>query len=103
MTITNVPLQNGAVNAHPIFTMQLGENLLEFHLNYVTLAGPAWSMDIFREGVQLVAGAMLEPNCVVTANYEADIGRFVFTGAEVTLNNLGSDNKLTWVSDDEQL
>lgn len=97
----NVPLQNGAANAHQVFTMQLGDNLLEFRLNYITLAGPAWSMDILREGVLLVAGAMLEPDTIITRNYGADIGRFIFTGAEVTLDNLGLDNKLTWVADDE--
>jgi len=101
MTITNVPLQNGAANAHQLFTMQLGDNLLQFTLNYITLAGPAWSMDIAREGVQLVAGAMLEPNTDVTLGFEADIGRFIFTGDEVTLDNLGTANKLTWVYDDE--
>lgn len=97
----NVPLQNGAANAHQLFTMQLGDNLLEFTINYITLAGPAWSMDISREGVPLVIGAMLEPNADVTLVYEADVGRFIFTGDEVTLDNLGSANKLTWVSDDE--
>lgn len=97
----NVPLQNGAENAHQVFTMQLGDNLLEFRVNYITLAGPAWSMDILREGVLLVAGAMLEPNAVVTRSYDADIGSFVFTGDEVTLNNLGVANKLTWIPDDE--
>lgn len=97
----DIPLQSGAANAHQVFTMQLGDNLLEFHLNYITLAGPAWSMDVYREGVQLIAGAMLEPNAVVSFGYEAGIGRLVFTGDEVTLDNLGSANKLTWVSDDE--
>lgn len=96
-----IPLTGGAVNAHPTFTMQLGDNLLDFTLNYVTLAGPAWSLDVHREGVLLIAGAMLEPDCVISQSYGADIGRFVFTGLDVTLDNLGVDNTLTWVSDDE--
>tara|TARA_R110000796_G_C14279243_1_gene402411 strand:- start:247 stop:546 length:300 start_codon:yes stop_codon:yes gene_type:complete len=96
-----IPLRSGAANAHSTFTMLLGENLLEFTLNYITVAGPAWSVDIAREGVTLISGAMLEPNAVITDNYEANIGRLVFVGKDVTLDNLGKDNSLVWVPDDE--
>lgn len=96
-----IPLLNGAENKHQKFTIQLGDNLLSFIVNYVATAGPAWSVDISREGVTLVSGAMLEPNAVITENYNAGIGRLVFVGSAVTLDNLGSDNKLVWVSDDE--
>lgn len=96
-----IPIKGGASNAHQRFSMQLGDNLLEFRLNYITLAGPAWSVDIFNEGVRLISGAMLEPNAVISQGYEADIGRLVFTGLDVTLDNLGVENTLTWVSDDE--
>ena len=98
-----IPLLNGAANAHQRFTIQLGDNLLEFTLNHVTTYGPAWSVDIAREGVTLVSGAMLEPNAVITEGYEAGIGRLVFVGEDVTLDNLGLDNSLLWVADDEQL
>lgn len=96
-----IPLLNGAANAHQRFTIQLGDDLLEFTLNYVTTYGPAWGVDIVREGVTLISGAMLEPNAVITDNYEADIGRLVFVGEDVTLDNLGVDNTLLWVADDE--
>lgn len=96
-----IPLLNGAANAHQRFTIQLGDNLLEFTLNYVTTYGPAWSVDIVCEGVTIISGAMLEPNAVITDNYEADIGRLVFVGEDVTLDNLGVDNSLLWVADDE--
>lgn len=96
-----IPLLNGAANAHQVFTIQLGDNLLDFTLNYITIAGPAWSVDISREGVTLISGAMLEPNAIITDNYDADIGRLIFTGADVTLDNLGVDNTLVWLSDDE--
>ena len=86
-----IPLLNGAVNAHQEFDKQLGDNFLQFTINYVTLAGPSWSVDISRAGVSLINGAMLEPNAIITDNYDAD----------VTLDNLGVDNKLVWVSDDE--
>jgi len=98
-----IPLKNGASNAHQIFTIQLGDNFLQFTLNYVTVAGPAWSVDISREGVTLISGAMLEPNAVITDGYEAGIGKLVFIGDDVTLDNLGVNNRLVWVSDDEQL
>ena len=56
-----VPLQNGAVNAHQKFNIQLGDNLLDFEVNYVgSYTGePGWSMDISRDGSRLVSGAML--------------------------------------------
>ncbi len=98
-----IPLLAGAINSHSIFTIQLGDNLLEFTLNYVGLAGPAWSLDMSREGVLLAAGMMLEPGAVITQPYELDdsIGRLVFTGLDVTIDNLGIDNQLVWVSNDE--
>ena len=96
-----IPLLNGANNAHQQFTFQLGDNFLQFTVNFVTLAGPSWSVDISREGVELISGAMLEPNAIITDNYNADIGRLIFVGDDVTLDNLGVDNKLVWLSDDE--
>ena len=91
-----LPLRTGAANAHYTFDIQLGDNFLEFTLNYITLAGPAWSVDIRREGVLLVAGAMLESGANILENYEADIGKLYFIGEDVTLDNLGVDNKLVW-------
>tara|TARA_R110002049_G_scaffold101556_10_gene246517 strand:+ start:17845 stop:18144 length:300 start_codon:yes stop_codon:yes gene_type:complete len=96
-----IPLLNGADNAHQPFNFQLGDNFLQFTVNFVTLAGPSWSVDISREGVELISGAMLEPNAIITGNYNADIGRLIFVGDDVTLDNLGVDNKLVWLSDDE--
>lgn len=97
----NIPLLNGASNAHQSFSIQLGDNFLTFVINYVTEAGPAWSVDISREGVLLISGAMLEPNAIITDNYNANIGKLVFVGDDVTLNNLGVDNNLVWVADYE--
>lgn len=100
MRIT-IPIEGGSVNSHQQFTMQLGDNLLEFTLNFITLAGPAWSLDVSREGVLLIAGTMLEPDSNISKVYDADIGTLVFTGLDVTLDNLGIDNALTWISDDD--
>ena len=95
-----IPLQGGAVNAHQIFTMQLGENTLDFTLNYVTLYD-SWSLDIERDDVSLVNGAMLEPGSDIIKTYNAGIGKLIFVGDEPTLDNLGSANHLVWVPDDE--
>ena len=91
-----LPLRKGAANAHYTFNIQLGENFLEFTLNYITLAGPAWSVDIRRDDVLLAAGAMLESGADILENYEAGIGKLYFIGEDVTLDNLGVDNKLVW-------
>lgn len=97
-----VPLVAGAANAHPKFTVQLGDNTLDFTVNYITtLESPAWSVDIAKEGVDIVCGAMLEPNADIVANYEAGIGKLIFVGEPVTLDNLGTANRLVWVADDE--
>ena len=93
-----IPLRSGAANAHQRFSIQLGDNLLAFEIDYVSyLDSPAWSMNIRRDGSMLVAGAMLEPGADVVQSYGADIGQFVFVGTEATLDNLGSDNALVWV------
>ncbi len=93
-----IPLQGGSVNAHQTFSIQLGENFLEFRLNYITRFDQ-WSLDILREGESLIAGAMLVSGAEITKNFNADIGRLLFVGDEVTLDNLGRSNKLVW--DDE--
>ena len=96
-----IPLLNGAGNAHQSFDVQLGDNLLSFTINYITEYGPAWSVDISRDGVDIVSGAMLEPNAIITDNYNANIGRLIFVGDDVTLDNLGANNALVWLSDGE--
>lgn len=90
-----IPLQGGSVNSHQIFFVQLGENFLEFRLNYITRF-PGWSLDILREGESLIAGAMLVPGAEVTKNFSADIGRLLFVGDDPTIDNLGQSNKLVW-------
>ncbi|WP_288080596.1 hypothetical protein [Pseudomonas sp.] len=94
-----ITLRNGAANAHQRFSVQLGENLLNFELDFVSyLDYPAWVMNIVRDGTYLVRGAMLEPGCDVISSYRADIGQLVFVGAEVTLDNLGVENSLVWIA-----
>ena len=95
-----IPLSNGSVNAHQRFSLRLGDNYLDFEVNYLSyLDAPAWTMNITRDGTPLITGAMLVPGADVASNYRAGIGRFMFVGAEVTLDNLGVDNHLVWVSE----
>lgn len=90
-----IPLVGGAVNAHQRFNVQLGDNLVEFELNF--LQSGQWSANISIEGVLLAAGAMLEPNADIIGNWVLGIGKLIFTGVDTTLTNLGIDNTLTWV------
>ena len=102
MTQLTIPLTGGAVNSHQRFSIQLGDNLLEFKVDYQQTV--QWSIDMYQDGELLAAGAMLEPNANVFEAWPeltARVGAFVFTGDEVTLDNLGVDNTLTWVSPDE--
>ena len=93
-----IPLANGSANAHQRFGVQLGDNYLDFEINFISYTDtPAWTVNIYRDGTPLVTGAMLVPGADIIANYRAGIGRLVFVGDEVTLNNLGVDNHLTWV------
>lgn len=93
-----VPLVGGAVNAHQTFSQLLGDNLLEFRLNYVTTQ-KQWSMDVSRNGETVINGAMLEAGVDITSTHSgADIGRLVMVGDDVTLDNLGTANQLVWIS-----
>jgi hypothetical protein len=95
-----IKLKNGAANAHQRFSDQLGDNLIDFEIDYVSyLDSPAWSANIYRDGTRLVAGAMLEPGADIIGPNQLGIGRLVFVGEEVTLTNLGTENQLVWVED----
>jgi len=95
-----IPLKGGAENAHQQFSATLDGVFLNFTLNYVSyLDAPAWSMDIHRDGLLIVAGAMLVSGADVIASYRAGIGHLIFSGAEVTLDNLGMANNLVWVAE----
>ena len=95
-----IPLSNGSANAHQRFGVTLGDNYLNFEIDYLSyLDTPGWSMNILRDGTYLVSGAMLVPGADVISTYRAGIGRLVFVGEDVTLNNLGIDNHLVWVTE----
>lgn len=95
-----IPLSGGAANSHQTFSCQLGDNYLDFTLNYVTYTDtPGWSLDIVSDGTSIVSGAMLVPGCDIIQNYRAGIGRLIFVGEPVTIDNLGVDNHLVWVNE----
>ena len=93
-----IPLTAGAENSHQRFSVQLGDSLIAFEVDFISyLDAPAWSMNLTRGGVRLASGAMLEPGSDVIKSYQAGIGQLVFTGKDVTLDNLGIDNFLVWI------
>jgi len=93
-----IPLAAGVDNAHQRFSVQLGDNLVAFQIDFISyLDAPAWSMNVVRGGVMLACGVMLEPGSDVIQSYQTGIGQLVFTGKDVTLDNLGVDNFLVWI------
>ena len=96
-----IPLPSGAANAHPTFQIQLGDNLVQFNLNWLTL-NEVWNCDILVEGVTLAAGITLVSNAELIEVYETGLGgKLYMVGDEPTLDNLGVSNYLVWVGDDE--
>lgn len=95
MTNQVIPLVGGAVNAHQKFSSQLGDNLVEFELNF--LQSGQWSANLSIEGVVIASGVMLEPNADIIAVNQLNIGQLIFIGLDTTLDNLGTDNTLIWV------
>ena len=96
-----IPLPSGAANAHPTFQIQLGDNLVQFNLNWLTL-NEVWNCDILVEGVTLAAGITLVSNAELIEVYETSLGgKLYLVGDEPTLDNLGVSNYLVWVGDDE--
>jgi hypothetical protein len=97
--MVEIPLSNGSENAHQLFSVQLGDNYLDFEINYLAYIDvPCWTVNIRIDGTPIVMGAMLVPGADIVANYNVDIGRFVFVGDEATLDNLGKNNTLVWVT-----
>lgn len=95
-----IPLDNGSANAHQTFSVELGGKYLSFEMNYLSYNElPGWTVNISRDGTPLVTGAMLVPGADIVANYRANIGILLFVGDEPTLDNLGVDNHLIWVSE----
>lgn len=91
-----IPLQGGAVNAHQILEIQLGDNTVEFRINWVTTQG-YWSADLYVEGVLQCAGVVLLPGDELIGKFNTGLGLLVLAGEQPTLDNLGNANQLVWV------
>ncbi len=96
-----IPLSGGAVNAHQVFSVQLGANFIEFKLDYITRSETdsnfaPWVLDLSIEGELLVAGLALLPGSNIIDAYNLGIGSLYFVGDQPTLENLGSSNQLVW-------
>lgn len=91
-----IPLDGGAASAHQTFAIQLGDNFVDFRLNYITRSAQ-WCMDAYLDDTPIISGAMLAPNAEITAVYGKEIGRLFFYGEQPTLDNLGKTNWLVWV------
>ena len=91
-----IPLTGGAANAHQTLSVQLGDNLVDLEINYLTRFGQ-WEMKASVGGVLKMAGVMLLPSADLSESFRAGLGQFVFTGDEPTLDNLGKNNQLVWI------
>lgn len=90
-----IPVKNGAENAHQEFSVTLGGNLFVITLHYLSyLDLPTWVMNVKRDGSPVVTGVGLEPNGVV--NLGGSLGKIVLVGERATLDNLGISNRLIW-------
>lgn len=97
-----IPLQNGAANAHQKFSQRLNGMLVSFEVNYVTYSkSPYWIFNLYQDGFPLALGVPLNPNGDLLANHAVkNFGRLVFVGDEPTLDNLGITNNLVWVPEE---
>lgn len=91
-----IPLIGGAVNAHHTFSVQLGDRLIGFRLNYLQTG--QWVVDLSENNVVIAAGLNLESECDIIEGYNLALGQLVFIGDDTTLNNLGINNGLFWVA-----
>ncbi len=98
-TLKTIPLSGGAENANQTFYAQLGEHEITFKLNFMSYVdSPYWNVDLLENGIPLVVGLNLVGGCDLLAPYHFGLGSLYFTGAEATLDNLGTANELVWVA-----
>jgi hypothetical protein len=100
-----VPIQGGAINSHQDFTIQLGENLMAFRLDWKYTIN-MWFVNITIGEDLIIAGATLQPNADIIQhwNLTTTLGRLVCVSIEntnPTLDNIGDVVKLLWYSPDE--
>ena len=99
MASLQIPLKSGASFANYNFSVQLGDNLVDFTQLYRTLTGK-WSLSASIDGVPIFSGVMLlvGVNLVQCFNIGDSFGALYLTGDDPTLDSLGVSSSLVWVS-----
>lgn len=95
-----IPLVGGAANADYTFDVQLGDNTVGFRVHYLTTQAQ-WTCDLSVEGTIVAAGVMLLTGDELIGIYHTGLGKLVLNGTDPTLDDLGTNNQLVWISDDE--
>lgn len=102
--MVEIPLVGGAGNTHQTFSAILGGVELSFKLDYLAyLESPAWNMTLGKGNEVLVEGLLLKCGCDMLAPYQLGLGALVLAGNDPTMNNLGVENTLYWLSEDEKV
>jgi hypothetical protein len=102
--MVEIPLVGGAGNTHQTFSAILGGVELSFKLDYLAyLESPAWNMTLGKGNEVLVEGLLLKCGCDMLAPYQFGLGALVLAGNDPTMNNLGVENTLYWLSEDEKV
>lgn len=102
--MVEIPLVGGAGNTHQTFSAILGGVELSFKLDYLAyLESPAWNMTLDKGNEVLVEGLLLKCGCDMLAPYQFGLGALVLAGNDPTMNNLGVENTLYWLSEDEKV
>lgn len=96
-----VKLQGGVRNAHQEFSVTLGIHVFNFEMDWRTRY-EEWQVTIFVDDQvdPLVTDAVLNPGMNLLDGI-FNYGRFYCYGEQPTLENIGIDSFLIWVSDDE--
>lgn len=102
--MVEIPLVGGAGNTHQTFSAILVGVELSFKLDYLAyLESPAWNMTLGKGNEVLVEGLLLKCGCDMLAPYQFGLGALVLAGNDPTMNNLGVENTLYWLSEDEKV
>lgn len=64
---------------------------------------PFWNLSLWERGEPLVEGLTLQTDTDIIGPYQLGLGKLIMTGATPTLDNLGVDNCLVWVAEDEKV
>lgn len=96
-----VKMQGTVRNAHQEFSVTLGDYIFNFNMDWRERY-EEWSVRIQVEGQEdsLITDAVLNPGTNLLDGING-YGRFYSYGEQPTLDNIGIDSFLIWVSDNE--